>query len=198
MGPRLQNGFTELAKLHEAGVIPSGSIPVIEERLDLESCICGASLAPGTDARQNVEELIAQQRNVDETRKVLTELHHAAKVDLQRVGAAGPGWLTDLESLERTRLANRKTMSTATDRLRVLDQRIERIDKAGIAECRKDRDSIQVSLTDKQDERRELQFEIDRTQRLIDDLKPKQSELLKKDKKLGELTSRLTVTEDVA
>ena len=198
MGPRLQRGFAELAKLHQAGVIPSGSIPVIEERLDLNFCICGASLAPGTDARQNVEELIAQQRNVDETRKVLTELHHAAKVDLQRAGAAGSGWLTDLESLERTRLANRKTMSTASDRLRILDQRIERIDKAGIAECRKDRDSIQVSLTDKQDERRELQFEIDRTQRLIDELKPKQSELLKKDKKLGELTSRLTVTEDVA
>lgn len=198
MGPRLQSGFTELAKLHEAGVIPSGSIPVIEERLDLESCICGASLAVGTEARKNVEELIARQRSVDETRKVLTELHHAAKVDLQRAAAASSGWLTDLESLERTRLANRKTMSTATDRLRVLDQRIERIDKAGIAECRKDRDSVQVSLTDKEDERRELQFEIDRTQSLIDDLKPKQSELLKKDRKLGELTSRLTVTEDVA
>jgi DNA sulfur modification protein DndD len=198
MGSSLQSGFAELAKLHEAGVIPSGSLPVIEERLELESCICGTSLAPGTDARLKVEELIAEQRSVDESRQVLTELHHAAKVDLQRAASAGPGWLEDLERLERTRLANRRAVTAAEERLRVLEQRIARIDKAAIAECRKDRDSLRVSLNDKQDERRALQVDIDRGQALIAELKPRQGELLRKDRRLGELTSRLTVTEDVA
>jgi DNA sulfur modification protein DndD len=198
MGSKLQDGFAELAKLHDAGVIPSGSLPVLEERLELEECICKTPLKAGSDARRNVEELIARQRTVDDKRKILTELHHAAKVDLQRGATALGDWKRDLEDLEVTRLNNRKAMQAASEELQILNEKIDRIDKISINEVRKDRDSLQAALTEKQDELRDLQVEIDSATATIAELTPKQAQLLRQDQKLGLLTSRLTVTEDMA
>lgn len=198
LGPILEKGFGELAKLHDAGIIPSGSVPVLEERLDLKICICGTPLTEGSEARQHVEHLIAAQRTVDDKRKVLTELHHAAKVDLQRGTNAASSWTTSVTSLERTRLNNRKVMATAEDELKVCRDKIQRIDKAKINEARKDRNSLLTSLTAKQDERRDLQTGIDKWQSTIDDLAPRQNALRRQDQKLDELNSRLTVTEDMA
>ena len=197
-GPVLESGFAELAKLHDAGVIPSGSVPVLEERLDLGKCICGTLLTEGSDARRHVEHLIAAQRTIDDKRKVLTELHHAAKVDLQRGANAGPDWIALVVSLEKTRLNNRKAMATAEDQLRVCREKIQRIDKARINEARKDRDSLLTGLTAKQDERRDLQTDIDKWQSTIDQLAPRQAVLRRQDQKLDQLNSRLTVTEDMA
>jgi DNA sulfur modification protein DndD len=145
-----------------------------------------------------VEELIARQRTIDDKRRALTELHHASKGDLYRAEGAGVEWLSALESLERTRLNNRKAMSAAQDQLKVCDEKIERIKRAGVEECRKDRDSLRSSLTAKQDELRDLQTEIDKAQAIITELKPRQEALLREDQKLEALNSRLTVTEDMA
>ncbi len=194
----LAKGFGELAKLHDAGVIPSGSVPVLQERLDLEVCICGTPLTEGSDTRQHVVRLIESQRTIDDKRKVLTELHHAAKVDLQRGTNAAPSWLNEIDSLERTRLNNRRAIQSARDQLKILREKIARIDQARINDARKDRDSLLASLTAKQDERRDLQTAIDKWQDIIDALKPRREELLRLDKRLGEVNSRLTVTEDMS
>jgi DNA sulfur modification protein DndD len=198
LGPVLEKGFSELAKLHDAGIIPSGSVPVLEERLDLRVCICGTPLTDGSEARQHVEHLISAQRTVDDKRKVLTELHHAAKVDLQRGDNAASSWIVSVNSLEKTRLNNRKGMAAAEDELKVSRDKIRRIDKARINEARKDRDSLLTSLTAKQDERRDLQTYIDKWQSTIGELTPRQNQLRRQDQKLAELNSRLTVTEDMA
>jgi len=198
VGTALQAGFDELMKLHEAGIIPSGSVSVLEERLELEKCICGTALSKGSEPRRNVEALIARQRTVDDKRKALTELHHASKDDLHRAENARSEWMNSLTNLERTRLNNRKAASSAQDQLRVCEEKIERIKKSGIEESRKDRDSLRVSLTTKQDELRDLQTEIDKAQNIVGELKPKQEALLRQDVKLEMLNSRLTVTEDMA
>lgn len=195
---KLGAGFARLTELHDAGIIPSGSIPVIEERLELQRCICETPLPEGSEARRNVEQLIARQRTIDDKRKVLTELHHAAKVDLQHGSLAEPDWLTDLATLEQTRLNNRKAITTASQQLRVYEEKLQRIDKADIDECRNDRDALQASLTAKEDERRDLQIEIDRALATKAELGPRQQQLLRQDQRLGQLNSRLTVTEDMA
>jgi DNA sulfur modification protein DndD len=145
-----------------------------------------------------VEQLIDSQRRVDDGRKLLTELHHAAKVDLQREAAAPADWLSDLDGLERTRLNNRKAAAAASDQLRVYEEKLARIDEASIDEARKDRDSLRVSLNAKQDERTELQAKIDQAKATIADLKPLYDSLRRKEEKLEELNDRLTVTEDMA
>ena len=62
----------------------------------------------------------------------------------------------------------------------------------------KDRDSLLAGLTAKQDERRDLQAAIDKWHDIVDALKPRREELLRLDKKLGQINSRLTVTDDMS
>lgn len=198
LGPTLRQGFSHLARLHDAGIIPSGSVPVIEERLEIGVCICGTDLSPATEARKSVEDLVLRQRGVDERRKVLTELHHAARVDLQRETTAAAAWLDELAGLERTRLTNRKSATAARDQMKVCEEKLAKIDEANIEQCRKERDALRVALNAKQDERRDLQTLIDQAQADVDDLEPQYDELRVKDEKLALLNARLTVIDDMA
>ena len=82
--------------------------------------------------------------------------------------------------------------------LKVLSEKIKRIDKGTITDARKNRDSLLAGLTAKQDERRDLQAEIDKWGSIIGELTPQQASLRRQDRKLSMLNSRLTVTEDTA
>lgn len=198
IGTRLTTGFGELAKLHDAGIIPSGSVPVLAERLEIGTCVCGTPLTPGSEARRNLEDLIEQQSTVNTKRKVLTELHNSTRVDLQRADTAASDWTTRLDSLERARLSNRKAAEAAQQQFQICEEKIHRINKARLVEARKDRDAVQTALTAKKDERRDLQISIDQKSRLVADLKPQCEKLRQQDDRLSEYTARLTVTEDMA
>ena len=52
-------------------------------------------------------------------------------------------------------------MAAVDEALRILKEKIDRIDKISINEVRKDRDALQAALTEKQDELRDLQVDID-------------------------------------
>jgi DNA sulfur modification protein DndD len=197
MGARLTVGFDELVKLHDAGIIPSGSVPVLAERLQIGTCVCGTALKRGSDARRHLEELIERQKTVDARRKGLTELHNAARVDLQRAATAGSDWAARLNSLERARLSNRKAAEAAAQQLQICEEKLSRIDEARLVDARKERDAVQAALTAKQDERRDLQTAVDQQVRLVAELKPRYDGMLRQDAKLSEVNARLTVTEDM-
>ena len=198
MNPLLMKGFSELALLHEAGVIPSGSIPVLRERIEMGVCICGAELIQGSDARAAVVELVERQKTVDSQKKALTELHHAASVDLQMGEHAAHGWLADLSDLETTRLNNRRAQEAAQSQLKVCEEKLARVDEARVEETRQSRDSLRVSLNARQDERRELQIRIDQAQERLKSLIPELKVLRQQDTKLSLLNSQVTVADDVA
>jgi DNA sulfur modification protein DndD len=198
MGSRLTTGFDELVKLHDAGIIPSGSVPVLAERLEIGTCVCGTPLTPGSEARQHLEELIERQKTVDTRRQGLTELHNAARVDLQRAATAAADWATRLNSVERARLSNRKAAEAAGQQLQICEEKLARIDEARLVNARKERDAVQAALTARQDERRDLQTAVDQRSRLVAELKPRYEEMLRQDAKLSEINARLTVTEDMA
>jgi DNA sulfur modification protein DndD len=198
MGSRLTTGFDELVKLHDAGIIPSGSVPVLAERLEIGTCVCGTPLTLGGGARRHLEELIERQKTVDTRRKGLTELHNAARVDLQRSATAASEWAARLNSLERARLSNRKAADAAGQQLQICEEKLARIDEARLVDARKERDAVQAALTARQDERRDLQTAVDQRSRLVAELKPRYEEMLRQDAKLSEVNARLTVTEDMA
>lgn len=197
MGIRLTVGFGELVKLHDAGIIPSGSVPVLAERLQIGTCVCGTSLEPGSEARRHLEELIERQKTVDAKRKDLTELHNAARVDLQRGVTAASDWAARLDTLERARLSNRKAAEAAAQQLQICEEKLARIDQTRLADARKERDAVQAALTRKQDERRDLQTVVDRLAQHVAELKPLYDKMLRQDAKLSEVNARLTVTEDM-
>jgi DNA sulfur modification protein DndD len=91
--PVLDSAFARLRELHDKGKIPNTTIPVLEERLATEVCICGESLGTnsegGTKRRQYIERLIDESRHADEVQEIVTDLYYGSR-SLQR-GVAGDG-----------------------------------------------------------------------------------------------------------
>lgn len=77
--PRLLAGFEVLNTLATRGVIPGASVGVLQDRLEMNLCICRADLSSGSDARRFVEALIEEQRMVSGNRIRQTETFHAAR-----------------------------------------------------------------------------------------------------------------------
>ena len=46
LAPLLSRAFDKLEKLHDQGKIPNTTIPVLQDRLSAELCICGETLEP--------------------------------------------------------------------------------------------------------------------------------------------------------
>jgi DNA sulfur modification protein DndD len=79
----VHQAYAKLDELWDEGKIPNTSIPVLEERLLSEVCICGEPLTDdttdGRQRRQHIHDLIDASNSADETQKIVTELYFAGK-----------------------------------------------------------------------------------------------------------------------
>lgn len=75
----LSNGLTKLEQLADRKVIPGTSVEVLRDRLELERCICGRSLAAGEQAREAVLALLEEQEAIAPRRAKQTETWHLAR-----------------------------------------------------------------------------------------------------------------------
>ena len=76
----LRRGLDILADLRDRNIIPGTSVHVLQDRLDLEKCICGESLSAGTPHRATVESLLEEQGKVDLYRQQLSQLGYLADI----------------------------------------------------------------------------------------------------------------------
>ena len=99
-----------LADLEERKVIPSTLPSVIEDRLARQECICGTSLASGTEARAHLEALLEESRFIDESKDLLRSLNDSVK-RTQRELETDDTWATRLKESQAAilRNANRQT-----------------------------------------------------------------------------------------
>lgn len=82
LAPVLKKSFEKLNQLHAQGKLPSTAVPILEERLTGNICICGESLDPeeakGQARREHIQHLIEESRKQDVFQKSLTDLYYAA------------------------------------------------------------------------------------------------------------------------
>jgi DNA sulfur modification protein DndD len=76
-----------LADLEKRKVIPSTLPNLIEDRLEREECICGTCLKPGTEAREHLESLLAEARDMDDSKELLAHLNTSVKRSLQAMSS---------------------------------------------------------------------------------------------------------------
>lgn len=117
MGKALESSFAILNELRDRGEIPNSTIPVLEERLKEDTCICGEHITGQTSSalrrREHIQDLINNSRRADELQRVMTELYFAS-MPLQPVGAfAEDGWGSKYERVAE----HRGTLSDERDRL---------------------------------------------------------------------------------
>ena len=174
IGSSLTKGFDHLDNLHAKGVIPRAAIPILEERLALEKCICGAQLSEGSDARAQVAELIEQQRENDGRVDFLSSLYYHAKSDLEQRNAPDKmSWIENCKDLQRQRIAVNRRLDNADRELKSIQAKIDQIDaeeievksqfektlQSSLRIRNSDLEGARVSLRDQEDRLKELNRE---------------------------------------
>jgi DNA sulfur modification protein DndD len=81
--PILGAAFKKLKNLYDQGKIPNTTIPVLEERLSTNTCICGETLKDdggmGTQRREHICRLIENSRKADAVQGIVTDLYYSSK-----------------------------------------------------------------------------------------------------------------------
>ena len=119
IGKPLEESMARLDALRTQKRFPKTSIPVLEDILKAQACVCGASLGDNDSSdqhrREHIENLIEDSRQADELQEVLTELYYSIRT-LREVSAGGRGnWVEQFDDV-----ANRRDN---------LDSRIEELGK---------------------------------------------------------------------
>lgn len=152
----LRQGQKVLADLYDKRVIPGSSLGVLEDRLQMEECICGERLTEGSSHRDHVLALLEEQREGSEEKERLTETFHRTRAGLNRFEGAREGgddfWSVRPQLLERQReIADRH--KEASQRVKLLEERRNQIDEEEVRrhtlslnEAKKDKDECSEEI----------------------------------------------------
>lgn len=122
-----------LADLEERKVIPSTLPNVLEDRLEREECLCGASLAKGTDARRHLEHLLEEARDIDESKDLLRDLNDAVKRTLREANQE-EGWAVRLKQSQATIQRSIKVQNQLEEEVADLRTRIRGMESTNLEE----------------------------------------------------------------
>lgn len=193
---RLVAGLGVLAGLADKGVIPSTALPVLQDRLDLGRCICNADLSVGTNARMNVEQLLESQRQVDEQKKVLTELYHRGGVAV-RGRTPGADWTTEYVDLARDRLSNKKLIENLRSEIKAIEAKINLIDQGVIEDLKKARDAYRADKSRKETDRQDVEINRRPCEVKERELEEKWKQIKAANQKQRTFNDRITVSQDL-
>ncbi|TAK44083.1 MAG: hypothetical protein EPO27_13390 [Betaproteobacteria bacterium] len=198
LAPVLRHAYDKLEELHDQGKIPNTTIPVLQNRLAAELCICGEPLVPGEPEcdkrRAHIQKLIDDSLRADEIQEIITDLYYGAKP----LPSDGSAWLDEYKKVVERRDGLKALRDDAGRKLRALELELDALpdtDVQGLREARRqykeqrDRNlskssSIETQLLNLRREREGLNVEFER--------------LLREQKKGARILAELEVTQDVS
>jgi DNA sulfur modification protein DndD len=200
LAPVLAQAFAKLQVLKDQRKIPNSTLPVLEDRLASEVCICGESLAD-TDAdghrrREHIQHLIEESRKADEFQGTLTTLYFEGK-SLQPAEGARAQWLEDYEKVVKSRDGLQTMRDEAGREMRALELQLDAVpdtDVQGLKEARRrykeQKDRFLARRT-------EVETQLSGLKREREQLTQERERLLKEQKKGARILSQLEVAQDV-
>ena len=120
-GEQLRQGQKVLSELADRGVIPGSSIGVLQDRLDMQECICGESLVEGDSHREHVLALLADQSKISDERERMTATFHRTRAGLNAFESA----CEDGQDFWAQRPLLLQGNAEITDRMKEAQQRIK-------------------------------------------------------------------------
>ena len=197
LGPVLDSAFAKLDDLYDQNKIPNTTIPVLQDRLKEETCICGESLSPidpdGQRRCTHIQGLIEDSARSDEVQEIITDLYFGAK-SLQSDGNA---WLEEYRDVVERRDGIQALRDDAGRKFRALELQLAELPDTDIQALREvkrqhidqrdrflsKRASVETQLAGTTAERVELEADRDR--------------LLRDQEKGARILAELDVTQDV-
>ena len=197
MGKRLDKGMTVLSGLAERNVIPGSSLQVLTDRLELEECICGEPLPPGSEHRRRVEMLRDEQSEVPESQQRLTALFHTtlqAKASEDARIAANEDFASGRKkSLDEFTGARDLLVSTAAE-ISQLKERRALIDDTHVQGLTAQLTKVERQISETQTQLGGVQARIE----LLDERRQEQDKRLRDAEKASRVSGELTLKRDVA
>lgn len=202
LGPLLAAAFARLDDLHDKGKIPNTTVPVLEERLKVTTCICGESLddaeRDGQRRRDHIQRMIDDSRAADELQSMVTDLYYGSAPLLPERVAHGEHWLSRYSVVAKRRDELDEMAVDYGKRQKALEARLEDVKDAGIQELR----HAQRQYIDTRDQ---FHAKRSRCETRLEGLRGEQrsltrqrDNLLKQKERGALLLAQLEVTQDVA
>lgn len=190
---------SQLELLHNQRQIPSQTIPVLEARLDHNSCICGESLdhdtADGRRRRKHIELLIDENRTADQKSEKLTALYYGSQNLLSPPDDRT--WTDDYNDVfERRVRANRRVKEFGLQEADI-DAQISQLPDVDIRQLRATRNQYQSQVKERQAKLIRLTTMRDDTSKEIEQTEARRSELLSRDEKGMQIAAELDVAKDL-
>lgn len=198
IGASLGKGFDLLQNLHTKGVIPRAAVPILEERLELEKCICGAKLTEGSEAHAHVTTLIEQQRDGDGQVDYLSSLFYQAKGEVAKwQSPEAKSWSNESKELQKKRISVQKRLNSANRELKSVGGKLDQIDEDEIESQRQYEHMLISALGQKNSELDRAKVTLTSTEEKLKELNRDQKELSRKDQRMTGLNAEKTALDDL-
>ena len=140
--------------LHRQGKIPNQTIPVLEDRLNQPTCICGEPLEPndqnGQKRRKHIQHLIDESRNSDKIQEKVTELFYTAR-DLLRPIEGSP-WIDKYNDMSARRERAHRQARESGEAESDVEAKIDGLRDVDTRQLRQSRDHYRNQSKQKQSE----------------------------------------------
>ena len=201
LAPVLERAFEKLEELHDQGKIPNTTIPVLQDRLVAEICICGETLEtgdPGGDKRRaHIQKLIDDSQRADEIQVIITDLYYGAK-PLQGGGDAGSStWLEEYRKVVERRDGIQELRDEAGRKFRALEMQLDALPDTDIQGLRETRRQYKEQRDRYLSKQSALETQLTGLKREREELETGRDRLLREQKKGARILAELEVTHDV-
>lgn len=201
LAPVLTEAFATLQVLKDQRKIPNSTLPVLEDRLSSEVCICGESLADadadGHRRREHILHLMDESRRADEFQGTLTTLYFEGK-SLQPVEGTRGQWLEDYEKVVKSRDGLQTMRDEAGREMRALELQLDAVPDTDVQGLKEARRSYKEQKDRFLAKRAEIETQLSGLKRERDGLIQDRERLLREQKKGARILAQIDVTLDIA
>ncbi len=201
LAPVLDRAFAKLRELHDQGKIPNTTIPVLQDRLEAEVCICGETLeigdSEGEQRRRHIQKLIDDSERADEIQEVITDLFYGARPMQSDSRSASSGWLEEYKKIVERRDGLQTLRDAAGRKLRALEIQLDSLPNTDIRGLR---DTLR-QYRDQRDRylrsQSSLETQLAALRREHEELESERDRYLREQKKGARILAEAEVTQDV-
>lgn len=200
LAPILARAYEKLDGLHDKGDIPNTTVPVLQDRLEAEICICGETLEPGDSdghrRREHIQKLIDDSEGADAIKETITGLYYEARP--QQAGPHDVRWLDDYEKVVQSRDGLQDLRDGAGREFKNLERQLDSLPDTDIQGLRQTRRQYKEQRDRFLAKRSENETKLAGLRKERDDLSQDRDRLLREQKKGARIIAELEVTQDVS
>ena len=201
MAPVVESSLAKLDELRDQGKIPNTTIPVLEERLNAPTCICGEPIKghdPGpARRREHIRALIEKSREADALQSTITDLYYASRPLLMSESSREENW----SSLYSKVAAHRDSLLSEREQLglqeKALDARIAQIPNHDIQGLQRTRSNYRNQRDRFNAERTRHRSDLENISKQHEDLQRQYHQLLSQQDKGARFMADLEVAQDI-